>query len=160
MKNYFTPVEFAKLFGIDKQTLIYYDNRGIFSPRHKNEKGYRFYGSDQILYFSTIVALRNLDIHGEQLRQYTDEPTKERLTLMLQDRIEEYEQQIQSLQQKTIALKQVMLTLGENLQQKAGKIMLIPRPRIYYQQSLKQQSKSLTGSLKEALLNSHLIFKE
>lgn len=32
MKNYFTPVEFAKLFGIDKQTLIYYDNRGIFSP--------------------------------------------------------------------------------------------------------------------------------
>lgn len=160
MKNYFTPVEFAKLFGIDKQTLIYYDNRGIFSPRHKNEKGYRFYGSDQILYFSTIVALRNLDIRGEQLRQYTDEPTKERLTLMLQDRIEEYEQQIQSLQQKTIALKQVMLTLGENLQQKAGKIMLIPLPRIYYQQSLKQQSKSLTGSLKEALLNSHLIFKE
>lgn len=76
MKNYFTPVEFAKLFGIDKQTLIYYDNRGIFSPRHKNEKGYRFYGSDQILYFSTIVALRNLDIHGEQLRQYTDEPTQ------------------------------------------------------------------------------------
>lgn len=32
MKNYFTPVEFAKLFGIDKQTLIYYDNRGIFRP--------------------------------------------------------------------------------------------------------------------------------
>lgn len=42
---------------------------------------------------------------------------------------------------------------------KGRKIMLIPRPRIYYQQSLKQQSKSLTGSLKEALLNSHLILK-
>ena len=33
MKNYFTPVEFAKLFGIDKQTLIYYcQGRVQFDP--------------------------------------------------------------------------------------------------------------------------------
>lgn len=33
---YFSPVEFAKIFGIDKQTLIYYDNQKIFSPKFKN----------------------------------------------------------------------------------------------------------------------------
>ena len=31
-KTYFTTGEFAKLFGIKKQTLFYYDQCGIFKP--------------------------------------------------------------------------------------------------------------------------------
>lgn len=42
-RNHYTPQEFARLFHIDKQTLIYYDNQGIFSPAFRSEKGYRYY---------------------------------------------------------------------------------------------------------------------
>ena len=38
-RKYYTPVEFARLFRIDRQTLIYYDNHGIFSPSLKNGNG-------------------------------------------------------------------------------------------------------------------------
>ena len=38
-KSHYTPQEFARLFHIDKQTLIYYDNQGIFSPAFRSEKG-------------------------------------------------------------------------------------------------------------------------
>lgn len=34
-RKYYTPVEFARLFRIDRQTLIYCDNHGIFSPSLK-----------------------------------------------------------------------------------------------------------------------------
>ena len=35
-KSHYTPQEFARLFHIDKQTLIYYDNPGIFSPAFRS----------------------------------------------------------------------------------------------------------------------------
>ncbi|HBY3460150.1 TPA: MerR family DNA-binding transcriptional regulator, partial [Clostridioides difficile] len=36
-KQYFTTGEFAKLCGISKQTLIFYDKIGIFSPEYKDK---------------------------------------------------------------------------------------------------------------------------
>ncbi|EGT4207022.1 MerR family DNA-binding transcriptional regulator, partial [Clostridioides difficile] len=42
-KQYFTTGEFAKLCGISKQTLIFYDKIGIFSPEYKDKNNYRYY---------------------------------------------------------------------------------------------------------------------
>lgn len=41
--RYFTPGELAKLLGISKQLLLYYDKNDIFSPEFVDENGYRFY---------------------------------------------------------------------------------------------------------------------
>lgn len=38
-----TTAQFAKLHGVNKRTLHYYDDIGLFSPRAKGENGYRFY---------------------------------------------------------------------------------------------------------------------
>ena len=44
MKNdYFTTGEFAKICSVSKQTLIYYDRVGIFSPDITGSNGYRYY---------------------------------------------------------------------------------------------------------------------
>ena len=49
MKEYFSIGELAELFGLNIQTLYYYDSVGIFSPRERNEKnGRRKYEFDQI----------------------------------------------------------------------------------------------------------------
>lgn len=62
-KSHYTPQEFARLFHIDKQTLIYYDNQGIFSPAFRSEKGYRYYEAArssplQNSYLSEIFTFR------------------------------------------------------------------------------------------------------
>ena len=42
-----TTAQFAKLHGVNKRTLHYYDDIGLFSPRAKGENGYRFYDAAQ-----------------------------------------------------------------------------------------------------------------
>ena len=37
-----TTAQFAKLHGVNKRTLHYYDTIGLFSPGTKRENGYRF----------------------------------------------------------------------------------------------------------------------
>ena len=42
-KKYLRTAAFAKLAGVNKKTLHYYDEIGLFRPAYVNEKGYRFY---------------------------------------------------------------------------------------------------------------------
>ena len=42
-ERYIKTGEFAKLVGVTKHTLFYYDKIGLFSPEIKLENGYRFY---------------------------------------------------------------------------------------------------------------------
>jgi len=49
-ENYkFSTGEFAKLNGINKRTLHYYDEIVFFSPAIKKENGYRYYTCFQIV---------------------------------------------------------------------------------------------------------------
>ena len=46
--------EFAKLCGVNKRTLHYYDEQGIFSPDHVDANGYRCYAVRQLYPLSLI----------------------------------------------------------------------------------------------------------
>ena len=45
--TYYTTAQFAKLHGINKRTLHYYDDIGLFSPKHKVDNQYRYYTESQ-----------------------------------------------------------------------------------------------------------------
>lgn len=47
-KKYLRTAAFAKLAGVNKKTLHYYDEIGLFRPAYVNEKGYRFYSPLQL----------------------------------------------------------------------------------------------------------------
>ena len=70
-ERYIKTGEFAKLVGVTKHTLFYYDKIGLFSPEIKLENGYRFYSFDQLDVFDVIQTLR-----GDQ-RIYESEKSKE-----------------------------------------------------------------------------------
>lgn len=75
-KMYFTTGEFAKLAGVSKQTLFYYDEIGLFSPEIKNkENGYRYYSAAQLEVLDVIYTLRELDMTLEEIRLYMDNRT-------------------------------------------------------------------------------------
>ena len=66
-KNYSTG-EFAQYFGISKDTLLYYDRIGLFSPKYIAPNGYRQYSASQISTFSILlsVSYTHLDVYKRQ----------------------------------------------------------------------------------------------
>ena len=61
MKAYLTVGEMGQMFGLNVQTLHYYDKIGLFCPQMRNpETGRRKYKFDQIYQLATIRYLRKL----------------------------------------------------------------------------------------------------
>ena len=77
--NYFTAGELASMFGISKQSLLYYDKIHLLSPDFISENGYRHYSIAQFLDLEIIVNLRSLDIPINDIQDYLKNRSRERL---------------------------------------------------------------------------------
>ncbi|MPQ43840.1 MerR family transcriptional regulator [Clostridium tarantellae] len=69
-EKYLTIGEFAKLCGVGRKTLIFYDNIGIFSPEYKDEKGYRFYTLNQYDTFNILLELKEIGVSLDEIKEY------------------------------------------------------------------------------------------
>lgn len=127
-KSHYTPQEFARLFHIDKQTLIYYDNQGIFSPAFRSEKGYRYYEAAQILPFAELLSLRNLHISGAEMGVFNQHPSRSKLIELLSDKVMEQEEAIRAMQSNVESLKRKIRHLAESRSHPMEQVMLIPKP--------------------------------
>ena len=65
-----TTAQFAKLHNVNKRTLHYYDNIGLFSPYHKGENGYRYYDYAQSLEFEFIRMLKELNLSIKEIKNF------------------------------------------------------------------------------------------
>ena len=63
--------ECLELKGI-RQTLIFYEKKGIFLPAYKNEKGYRFYLMSQLDIIATIQSLQKIGLSLEEIKDYIE----------------------------------------------------------------------------------------
>ncbi len=61
-KRFLKTSELAALVSINKRTLHYYDDIGLFSPERRESNGYRYYALSQIMDLSIILSLRELDM--------------------------------------------------------------------------------------------------
>lgn len=77
--RYISTGEFAKLVGVTKHTLFYYDEIGLFSPEIKLENGYRYYSFPQLEVFDAIHLLRELDMPLDEIKSYMDHRNPELL---------------------------------------------------------------------------------
>lgn len=100
---YFTAGQFARLHQLNKRTLHYYDDIGLFSPAYKGENGYRYYTYQQSAQLENILAMRQLNMSIEEIAAYLKHPNPQDFLKISQNKIEEIDQQIQQLQ----VLKQV-----------------------------------------------------
>lgn len=78
-ENYFTAGELASMFGISKQSLLYYDKIHLLSPDFISENGYRHYSITQYLDLEIIVNLRSLDIPINDIQDYLNNRSREKL---------------------------------------------------------------------------------
>ena len=64
-----TTAQFARLHHVNKRTLHYYDNIGLFSPAHKGENGYRYYDYTQSIEFEFIRMLKEINLSISEIQK-------------------------------------------------------------------------------------------
>ena len=70
MNNYFSIGELSKLQNISRQTLIFYDKIGLFTPAYINpENGYRYYNANQLDYLDTICIMKKIGFSLEEIKE-------------------------------------------------------------------------------------------
>lgn len=84
MQAQLTVGELAKLAGVSRQTLIYYDREGIFRPSAVNrETGYRYYTADQLETLVNILSLREAGVPLREIRSHMASRTAEGTAALL-----------------------------------------------------------------------------
>ena len=78
--KYYMPIsEFSRLTSIKRENLRYYDQIGLLSPEIRGENGYRYYNRRQLNTAYLIVSLRELGIGIEEIKNYVDSRTPEKM---------------------------------------------------------------------------------
>lgn len=85
-ENYITAGELASLYGIPKQTLLYYDKNELLVPEFVNENGYRYYSVSQFLDLELILNLRKLNISIQDIKYYLHNRSPENFERILKEK--------------------------------------------------------------------------
>lgn len=94
----FTVGEFAKINNLNKQTLIYYDNIGLFKPGIvDNNNGYRYYTPDQLEILDNILILREIGVSIKEIKRFLQNRDIKKTIHLLQEQYEKLETQSKSI---------------------------------------------------------------
>lgn len=90
--------QFAALHGINKKTLMWYDEIGLFKPAAVNpENGYRYYNYHQSPILETILLLRELDVSINEIQQFMKHRSASSLAYLLEEKITDLDRTITHL---------------------------------------------------------------
>ncbi|MFS0656239.1 MerR family transcriptional regulator [Bacillus sp. 179-C3.3 HS] len=126
-KTFYTG-EFAKLFDVKKDTLLYYDKIDLFKPAGVHENGYRYYTMEQFDHFIAIQSLRAVQFPIKELKQYFTEPSQERLQNLALEQVEKVKEEIQKLEDIQSFLMRVIETTNELTSVNPGEVLFQELP--------------------------------
>ncbi|MEF9934370.1 MAG: MerR family transcriptional regulator [Clostridium sp.] len=105
----FTIGEIARLHNLSKQTLIFYDKEGIFSPSIVDENnGYRYYTADQLEVLDSILILKEIGLSLKEIKEFLK-------TRDVSVSLELMKGQLSSIQQQIRELKRTEKRLGRKI---------------------------------------------
>lgn len=132
---------FAKICGVNKQTLLYYEKLELFLPCHRDEAGRRYYSMDQIDTFHVILALRQI-MPLNQLKHYIQTRRKENFLELFDHSIRDLGAQIAHLE-KCRAMMEKKIGLVKEVKDIDTSIIYIQHcPREYLKASFDVRSSS------------------
>lgn len=135
VKDYFTPGELAKLTGISKQILLYYDKNNIFSPSFVDDNGYRYYSLSQYFSLEILITMRKLDIPLQDIMFYLKNKNLHDLKKIYTLKLHEYQDKIKQLQQYESALAKRLMRLEKIESIRLNQIMLSEQSEELYYRS-------------------------
>lgn len=93
----FTIGQFAALHQINKKTLMWYDETGLFKPALIKENGYRYYTYQQCYTLETILMLRELDVSIPEIKAFLNNRCADSFHSVLSEKAAEIDATIQHL---------------------------------------------------------------
>ena len=131
MKNkkfLYTTGQFAKLNGINKRTLHYYDEIGLFSPEIKTDNGYRYYTCFQTVQLELIMTLRKIGLSIEEIIHYQQSPSGSSFAELIAEKKEFIDRSIQELLNIKTFLEEKSNKLALSLTAKEDEITVVSLP--------------------------------
>ncbi|RDY24668.1 MerR family transcriptional regulator [Romboutsia maritimum] len=96
MKDYYKIGEISKIYGIGRDSLMYYEELGILKP-FRDVNGYRMYSISDIWKLNLIKELRSLDFPMKKIKAYLDDRSIESTNKMLNEEIKLIDSKIEEL---------------------------------------------------------------
>lgn len=127
-KCLFSSGEFARLNGINKRTLHYYNEIGLFRPEVKGANGYHYYSCFQTIQLEMILIFRKLGLSIEDIKTYTDHPSDMSFRQIITDQKKLIDKSVEQLLEAKIFLQQKQDKLELGLSAFHGKIEQISLP--------------------------------
>jgi len=111
--------EFARMTGVNKRTLHYYDHEGIFSPDSVEANGYRAYSSRQFYPFYMIRMFRDMGLDLSEIKEYMQGRTPEKFARLLAEQEEWLAQEMAKLKR----MRQIVAN-QRHILNKAGEVKM------------------------------------
>ena len=127
-KYLYTTGQFAKLNGVNKRTLHYYDEIGLFSPEFKGENGYRYYTCFQTVQLELILILRKIGLSIEEIIRYQQRPSGASFAELIEERKALIDKSIRELLNTKAFLEQKSKKLSLSLTAREGEIKTVTLP--------------------------------
>lgn len=114
LDTYLTTGEFAKLCKVEKRTLFFYDEIGLFQPEKREDNGYRYYSIYQYDTISLILSLRDLGMPLKEIKDYIQKRSPDKLLNLLRKNEENLKSEIEKLKklESYLDLKQKTVEKG------------------------------------------------
>ena len=107
----FSIGQFAALHGVNKKTLMWYDEIGLFCPAVVKENGYRYYTYFQSATLEAILLLRELDVPVARIRSFLDDRSAQSLAALWDEQLDAVDRKLARLRE----LRRTMQTQGQLL---------------------------------------------
>ena len=72
--THYSVKQLSKLAGVSVRTLHHYDRIGLLKPAFRSDKGYRFYGRNELLQLQQILFFKELDFPLKEIREIINDP--------------------------------------------------------------------------------------
>lgn len=119
-KQYLTTGEFAKICGVTKFTLFYYDDIGILKPEIVDDKGYRFYSFKQLPTFDIIWILKEIGTPLKEIKGYIERKNTDFFLDILAKRKKQLDAEQKKVERMQRLLKNTLDTTNRAMQVTCG----------------------------------------
>ena len=115
--------QLSGLAGVSIRTLRYYDQIGLLKPAERSEKGYRYYGREELLRLQQILFYRELDFPLAEIASILSDPSFDLVSAL------EYHKQ--ELQKRGRRLDQLIFTIDKTISELKNQGTMMKDEEIY-----------------------------
>jgi len=153
-KDFIRTGEFAKLTGVSKQTLIFYDKQGIFKPSVVDVNNYRYYSFSQLETFTLIYMLREMNVPITEIKANLDNGDPDKLLDLLEKKDIEIDKKIEKLNWCKRCIKEKIIVTKDAIEHESDKIYIQELPDEYMVMTeINRKMPKEVNNVSEAVIN-------